>query len=43
MLTGCYVTIDDKGGKGTITIEYQNLNDFDRVMGWFDISDKKKN
>jgi ParB family chromosome partitioning protein len=33
--TGCRVTIDDKGGKGKMTIEYLNLDDFERIMAHF--------
>ncbi len=30
--TGCKVTIDDKGGKGTVEIKYTSIEDFDRLM-----------
>ena len=29
---GCRVTVDDKRGKGTVTIKYSSIEDFDRIM-----------
>jgi len=29
---GCRVTVDDKQGKGTVTIKYASIEDFDRIM-----------
>jgi hypothetical protein len=33
--TGCRTTIEDKGGKGKMIIEYLNLDDFERIMAHF--------
>jgi ParB family chromosome partitioning protein len=40
--TGCRVTIDDKGGRGKITLEYLNLDDFERVMFYFDVETRRR-
>jgi len=37
VITAVPVTIDDKGGKGTITFKYSNLEEFDRVTAFFDM------
>lgn len=37
IITGVRVNIDDKGGKGSITFEYNNLEEFERVTGFFDM------
>lgn len=35
VVTGCRVRIDDRGGKGTITLEYKSLEDFEMITGFF--------
>ena len=37
MITGVRVNIDDKGGKGKITFEYNSIDEFERVTGFFDM------
>jgi ParB family transcriptional regulator, chromosome partitioning protein len=37
IITGCRTRIDDRGGKGSITIEYTSLEDFERVTSFFDM------
>jgi ParB family transcriptional regulator, chromosome partitioning protein len=37
VITGCRVNIDDRGGKGTITLEYNSLEEFERITGFFDM------
>jgi len=36
-ITGCRVRIDDRGGKGTITFQYNSLEEFERVTSFFDM------
>lgn len=37
MITGCRVNIDDKGGKGKITLEYNSIEEFETITGFFDM------
>ena len=37
MITGVRVHIDDRGGKGKITFEYNSLEEFETVTGFFDM------
>ncbi|HVZ17570.1 MAG TPA: ParB/RepB/Spo0J family partition protein [Terriglobales bacterium] len=37
VITGCRVHIDDNGGKGKITLEYRNLEEFETIAGFFDM------
>jgi ParB family chromosome partitioning protein len=37
VMTGCKTVIKDRGGKGSITIEYQDIDDFERVTSYFNM------
>jgi ParB family chromosome partitioning protein len=37
MITGCRVNIDDRGGKGKITFEYNTIEEFETITGFFDM------
>lgn len=37
-VTGCRVSIEDKGGKGTITFQYKSLEEFENVTSFFESS-----
>ena len=37
VITGCAVRIDDRGGKGTITFQYNSLEEFETLTGFFDM------
>lgn len=37
-VTGCRVSIEDQGGKGTITFQYKSLEEFENVTSFFESS-----
>jgi len=40
--TGCKVDIDDKSSKGKLTFFYNNLEDFERIMHFFEVKERSQ-